>query len=48
MSYSVPWSAKKGEQVTQLLLLPYTLPSKKELKKGELEDLEAPEKQTFF
>lgn len=32
MSSSVPWSAKR-ERVAQLLLLPYTLPGKKEMQK---------------
>lgn len=43
MSSSVPWTTQKGDWVTQLLLLPSTLP-----KKGELEVLEAQDRQGFF
>lgn len=33
-SSSVPWTTQKGEWVTQLLLLPYTLPEKRETQKN--------------
>lgn len=48
MCSSVPWSAKRGKRVAQLLLIPYTPQKKKEHRKEEPEDLEVPVWQVFF